>query len=261
MYISGKTKICRVDDLICGWVGQDGFGVDTSLVGESTETSDIVVEGDIDLNSLSNEVLQVAELVKLVLGEDVVPVGYDHTGHETTKRGDSITLTNTEDGGIDVGGTGLKSTVGVGDGTSSVVVEVGLNIARNDTSEGSDEVVHLSWRSASDSISNTHSIYTDLVDSSVDTQKVDQIGSEGVLGGESNLNPMRLDVLNNFHSSLGNVVHILTMRVLTEEGRGANDDVNAIDTSLDSYPGIVHVASDMCQDLEQLVSNQPLRQD
>ena len=253
--ISSKTEICRVDDLVCGWVGQDGFGVDTSLVGESAEASDVVVEGDVDLNSLSNKVLEVAELMKLVLGEYVVPVGDDHTSHEATKRGNSITLTNTEDRGIDVGSTSLKSTVGVGDGTSSVVVEVCLNVARNDTSEGSDEIIHLPWRSASDGISNTHSVNTDLVDSPVNAQKVDQIGSEGIFRGESDLNPVGLDILNNLHSGFGNVIHVLAVRVLTEERRGANDDVNAINTSLNSYPGIIHVASDVCQDLGQFVSN------
>ena len=41
--ISGHTKVGGVEDLIGGWVGQDGLGVDTSLMGEGTGTSDVVV--------------------------------------------------------------------------------------------------------------------------------------------------------------------------------------------------------------------------
>lgn len=62
MNISGETEIGRVDDLVGAWVRKDSLGVDTSLVGEGTETGDVVVEGDVDLNGLSNEVLKISQL-------------------------------------------------------------------------------------------------------------------------------------------------------------------------------------------------------
>lgn len=41
--ISSHTEIGRVKNLICARVGKNGLGVNTSLVCESTETSDVVV--------------------------------------------------------------------------------------------------------------------------------------------------------------------------------------------------------------------------
>ena len=90
--------------------------MDTSLVRESAETGDVVVEGNVDLNGLGNHILNLLELVQLVLGGDVVVVGNDHAGHETTERGDTVALTDTNDRGVDVGGASLESAVGVGFG-------------------------------------------------------------------------------------------------------------------------------------------------
>lgn len=153
--VSGETKVGWVDNLVGAWVGKDGLGVNTSLVGKGAETSDVVVEGDVDLNGLSDEVLKVTKLVELVFAHNVVTVGNDHASHQSTERGDTVTLTNTEDGGVNVGSTSLKSTVGVGNSTSSIVVEVSLDITRDNTTESSDEVVDLAGRSTSNSVGNT----------------------------------------------------------------------------------------------------------
>lgn len=75
-------------------------------------------------------------------------------------------------------GTSLEGTVGVGNGTARVVVEMALDVAADDTTESSDEVVDLSRGSTADSVSDTDSVDTDLVDSSVEREKVDQVGSE-----------------------------------------------------------------------------------
>jgi hypothetical protein len=40
--------------------------------------------------------------------------------------------------------------------------------------------------------------------------------------------------------------------VLTEERRGANNDVDTVDTSLDGNTGVVHVATDVGEDLRAL---------
>ena len=57
MNITGHSKICRVNDLIGGGVGEYGFGMDASLVCKCTEAGDIVVEGNIDLDCTGNEIL------------------------------------------------------------------------------------------------------------------------------------------------------------------------------------------------------------
>lgn len=92
-----KTYVGRVNDLVGRGVGENGLGVDTGLVGEGGETGDVVVEGDVDLDRVGDQVLNGLELVQVVLALDVVAVGDDHAGHETTERGDTIALTDTDD--------------------------------------------------------------------------------------------------------------------------------------------------------------------
>ena len=142
--IAAHAEVLGVDDLVGGRVVEDGLGVDTSLVSEGTETGDVVVEGDVDLDGLGDNVLELLQLLQLVLGLDVVAVGDDHASHETTERGDTVALTDTDDRGVNVGGTGLEGAVGVGNGAASVVVEVGLDVAADNTAESADEVVDLS---------------------------------------------------------------------------------------------------------------------
>lgn len=45
-------------------------------------------------------------------------------------------------------------------------------------------VVDLAGRSATDGVSDTDTVDTNLVDSAVQGEEVDEIGSEGVLGGD-----------------------------------------------------------------------------
>lgn len=92
-----RTYVGRVNDLVGRGVGENGLGVDTGLVGEGGETGDVVVEGDVDLDRVGDQVLNGLELVQVVLALDVVAVGDDHAGHETTERGDTVTLTDADD--------------------------------------------------------------------------------------------------------------------------------------------------------------------
>jgi hypothetical protein len=149
--------------------------VDTSLVGEGGKTGDVVVEGNVDLDRVGDQVLNGLELVKVVLALDVFAVGDDHASHQTTQRGDTVTLTDTDDGSVNVSGTGLEGAVCVGNGTARVVVEMALNVAADDTAERSHEVVDLSGRGTADGVSDTDSVDTDLVDGSVEREKVDQV--------------------------------------------------------------------------------------
>lgn len=112
--VSSHTKVGGVEDLVGGRVGKDGLGMDTSLVGEGTETSDVVVAGqqiisfyntdrigmnlqrDLNLNGLGNEIFELSEHREVVLALNILRVGNHHSGNKTAKRGDTISLANTE---------------------------------------------------------------------------------------------------------------------------------------------------------------------
>lgn len=247
--VSGQTEIGGVENLVGGGVGKDGLGVDTGLVGEGTETSDGVVEGDVDLDGISDKVLEVSQLVQLVLGENVVSVSSDHSSHQTSERGDTVSLTDSENGDIDEVGAGLESGVGVGNGTAGIVVEMALNVTRDDGLEGSDKLVDLSGVGTSDGIGNTDSVDTNLVDGSVNVEEIDQVGSERVLRGESDLDTVALDKLDDLDGGLCNVVHVLTVGVLSQELGGTNDDIDTVNTGGDGESCVVHVASDVSENL------------
>lgn len=153
--IASDTEVGWVDNLVCARVVENGLGVDTGLVGEGAETGDVVVEWNVDLHSLGDQVLKILQLVELVLAQDIVTVGNDHAGHKTSKRSDTIALANTKDASVDMRSTGLESTVCVGNGTASVVVEVGLDIAGHNAAESSDQIVDLSGAGTAYGIGNT----------------------------------------------------------------------------------------------------------
>ena len=185
-------------------------------MGKGAETGDVVVEGDVDLNSLSNQILEVLELLELVLALNVLGVGNHHASHETTKRSDTVALTNTKNGSINVSSTSLQSTVRVGNGTASVVVEVSFNVAAHNTSEHTDKFVNLARGSAANGVGNTNTVHTNLVDGGVDGEEINEVGTEGVLAGESNFDTLRLDEFNDFNGGVLDVGHVLAMGVLTE---------------------------------------------
>lgn len=175
-----------------------------------------------------------------------------------------------------MGCASLQSTIGIGNCTASVIVEMSLDIAADNTSQSSDQVVDLSWRCASNGICNTNTVYANLVDCRVNGEKVDQARSEGVLAGESDFNVVRLDVVDDLNCGVGDIGHVLAVGVLHQIGRSADNDVteailsktnigtevenlHSINTSLNSNSGIVHVASDMGENLFKF-SHCPKRQ-
>lgn len=111
-HVTAHTEIGRVEDLICRRVGKDRLGVDTGFVGKGAEASDVVVarnpsalstdvstgnsQRHLDLNGLGDKVLNLTKHGKVVLGLDVFRVSDHHTGNKTTKRGDAVTLSDTE---------------------------------------------------------------------------------------------------------------------------------------------------------------------
>ncbi|EEQ40972.1 homocitrate synthase, mitochondrial precursor [Clavispora lusitaniae ATCC 42720] len=249
MDVSGQAKVGWIQNLIRRRIGQDSLGMDTSLVGEGTETGDGVVEWDVHSNSISHQVLQVTQLVQLVLGQDIVTVSRDHTGHQGTQRRDTVSLTNAQNGNVNQLGSSLQSRVRIGNGTASVVVEVALNVTRHDRLQSLDQVVHSSWVGTSNSVGNTNSVDTNLVDSLVNVQQINNVRTERVFGRETNLNALGLDKLNHLNGRLSNVVHVLAVRISSQESRCANNNINTVHAGLHGHSGIVHVTTNMRQDL------------
>lgn len=60
---------------------------------------------------------------------------------------------------------------------------------------------------------------------------------------------LRLDVFNDLQGRLLDQFHALSMAVLAQEARCSNDEINAVNTTLDSLLGILHIAPDVCEDL------------
>lgn len=106
---------------------------------------DLLVERDVDLDRLGDEILNILELVKLVLAHNILSIGNNHACHETSKWGDTISLTDTQDRGVDVGGTSLQSAVRVGNGATGIIVEMSFNITADNTAKSSDQIINLSW--------------------------------------------------------------------------------------------------------------------
>ena len=176
MDVSGDAEIGRVDDLVSAGVGEDGLGMDAGLVRKSAEAGDVVVEGDVDLDRLGNQVLELLELMQLVLALDVLGIGNDHAGHQSAERGDSVSFADSEDAGVDMGGAGLEGAVGVGNRAAGVVVEVRLDIARDDSAKGADEVVDLPGGRTTNGIGNT-------LPARVNTSRGPRTGKENVPHG------------------------------------------------------------------------------
>ena len=61
---------------------------------------------------------------------------------------------------------------------SGVIMDMSFDIARNDTSECSDEIVYLTCVGTSNSISDTDTVDTDLVYCLIDREEINEVGSE-----------------------------------------------------------------------------------
>lgn len=90
-------------------------------------------------------------------------------------------------------------------------MEVALDVARDDTTEGTDEIVNLTRVGASDSVGDSNTVDTDLVDGAVDGEEVDEVGAEGILGREANLDSLGLDKLDDLDGRLDDVGDVLAV--------------------------------------------------
>lgn len=80
-------------------------------------------------------------------------------------------------------------------------MEVSFNVTADNASQCPHEFVDLSSIGATNSVGNTNSVDTNLVHGSVNGEQIDEFGSERVFRGESNLNTLGLDELNNLDSA------------------------------------------------------------
>lgn len=195
--VTRHAKVLRVQDLVRRGVVEDRLGVDTRLVGEGAPAGDVVVERDLDLDRLGDEVLNLAEHRQVVLSLDSLGVSRVHAGDETTERGDTVALADAKNRRVDVGRARLEGRVGVGDRAAGVVVEVRLDIARDDAAERANKLVNLAGVGAADGVGDTDPVDANLVDGPVEVEEVDEVGPERVLGRETNLDTLRLDVLDD----------------------------------------------------------------
>ena len=82
--IAGHAEICWIDDFISGRICQYSFGMYAGLVCERTEAGNIVVEGDIDLDSTGDQVLDRLQLGKIILAPHVVSISNQHACNESS---------------------------------------------------------------------------------------------------------------------------------------------------------------------------------
>lgn len=57
-------------------------------------------------------------------------------------------------------------------------MKMDFDVAVDDTPQSPNKVIHLSWVGASNSIGDTNTVDTDLINSLVDGKEVDKVGTE-----------------------------------------------------------------------------------
>ena len=123
-----------------------------------------------------------------------------------------------------------------------------FNIASDDATEGANKLVNLARVCATDGVGDADAVDSDFIHRLVDGKEVHEIGAEGILCREADLDALRLDKVDHLDSGLGDIGHVLAMRKFTEEGGCADDDVDAVDARLDGDARVVHVATDVGED-------------
>jgi hypothetical protein len=94
--------------------------------------------------------------------------------------GDAVSLANTKNTSIHMRGASLESAVRIRNGASGIVVEMSFNVTANDSAKSSDKVVDLPGAGATNGISNTNAVHTNLVHSAVYGEQIDEIGPERI---------------------------------------------------------------------------------
>lgn len=146
-------------------------------------------------------------------------------GHEASERGNAVPLSDAQDGRVNVRCASLKGSKGVGDSTSSIIMEVSLDVAADNLSKGRDLFIDLTPGGSSHRVSNSHSLGAKTVDERVQLNDLAKVGAEGVLAGEADLNAVGLGELDDLGGLLGDPVQILAVGMLHELSRRADAHV------------------------------------
>ena len=208
-----------------------------------------VVPRDLDINSLSDELLKSRKLVESVLCADILVSKVEHALKQLSKGSNAVPLSNAQNGGVDVGGTSFEGGVGVGGGAASVVVEVSLDITSNHLAQSRDLFIDLTRGGASNCIGDSHAVSTQSVHERVQLKDLAKVGAERVLAREADLETVGLGELDDFLGLFGDPVQVLSVGVLHELGRSADAHVDSIDACFNGDASVVHVTSDVDQDL------------
>jgi hypothetical protein len=127
-------------------------------------------------------------------------------------------------------------------------MQVYFDIAADDTAKGANEFVNLARVCTTNSVGNADAVNPNFIYRLVDGKEIDEVGAEGILRREADLNAFWLDKVDDLDRGLGDIGHVLAMRKFTEEGWRANDDIDAIYARLDGDAGIIHMATDVGED-------------
>lgn len=93
-----------------------------------------------------------------------------------------------------MGGAGFERAERVGDRAPGVVVHVRFDVAMHATAEGADQVVDLPGVGHADGVGDPDAVDpADAVDGAVDVEEVDEVGAEGVFGGEADFEALGFD--------------------------------------------------------------------
>ena len=84
--------------------------------------------------------------------------------------------------------TGFERGVCVGNGHSGVVMQVYFDIAADDTAKGANEFVNLARVCTTNSVGNADAVNPNFIYRLVDGKEIDEVGAEGILRREADLN-------------------------------------------------------------------------
>ena len=101
-------------------------------------------------------------LVQLVLFSDVLAVGSVHAGNEPAQRGNTVTLANAQHRRVDMSRASFQGGIRVGNCAPGVVVEVALDVARDNGPQCLDELIDLPGIGAPNSVGNSDAVDANL---------------------------------------------------------------------------------------------------
>jgi hypothetical protein len=87
----------------------------------------------------------------------------------------------------------------VGNRATSVVVEMRLDVATDHAPQGTNQVVNLAWRCTADRIRHADTVNAQSIDSPIKGEQIHEIGSERVLGGETDFNASTISPIRRKH--------------------------------------------------------------